>query len=259
MSYNPNIAPKNMDEWNQLINYKVAEEQERYNNEIKQAKKIAKAQWDKTLEQRIQAIKENNPNANIDSELEKEKEQFINDFISVIEIPQTKEQIEQTLSFLKPMEMSVPDIPQYNIKDKIINLNNNYWSIAEGRFIDSDNIPAGKLIFIGGEQTFEALQEFVNAEHLGDPSIPKCTDKAITDKKFDLLREARKTRFALYDAKINQLNREVRQNPAREAVYMDEMQLWDNYARLLSNITELPNAPWDGGGEETPWPEIPSV
>ena len=31
------------------------------------------------------------------------------------------------------------------------------------------------------------------------------------------------------------------------------------YRQCLRDITEQPGAPWDGGGELTPWPKLPSV
>lgn len=68
-------------------------------------------------------------------------------------------------------------------------------------------------------------------------------------ERFQMLRQARDGRLAQTDYLMAQDYPIA--DDARYAVA--------NYRTALRNITELPGAPWDGGGELTPWPTMPTI
>ena len=80
------------------------------------------------------------------------------------------------------------------------------------------------------------------------------------DELFARLRAARDTQLrSRYDAAIAQLNRQLRitVTDAERTAITAQIASWDAWAVALCNLPTLPGAPWDGGGESTPWPTAP--
>ena len=70
-----------------------------------------------------------------------------------------------------------------------------------------------------------------------------------SEQLLDMLRNARDARIVATD---KYLLADYPINPeALEAV--------KTYRQALRNLPAQPGAPWDGGGEETPWPELPKT
>ena len=78
---------------------------------------------------------------------------------------------------------------------------------------------------------------------------------------FSSLRAAREARLRNnYDTALAQLSRELRlaENDAERAKITAKIASWDAWAVALCNLPSLSGAPWDGGGESTPWPAAPA-
>lgn len=86
-----------------------------------------------------------------------------------------------------------------------------------------------------------------------EPEIPEPTSEQL----FAQLRSIREVKLREYDEKISQLDRQIRLNPDY-AAYPIERAEWDAYAVALCNLPAQEGAPWDGGGDETPWPQKPA-
>lgn len=70
-----------------------------------------------------------------------------------------------------------------------------------------------------------------------------------TDDLFSALRAARDARLASTDKLL------LPDYP----IGADNLALVKAYRQALRNLPSQPGAPWDGGGELTPWPELPEV
>lgn len=89
------------------------------------------------------------------------------------------------------------------------------------------------------------------------PEKPAPTEKEL----FATLRAARDVRLAEYDTLMAQLARWLRiatTESATTALYAKIAEL-DTWAEALCALPSADGAPWDGGGENTPWPEQPNV
>ncbi len=73
--------------------------------------------------------------------------------------------------------------------------------------------------------------------------------------RFELLRQARDAKLAEHDVQVVQLQRQARAG----ADVADDLAAWDAYAVALCDLPAQAGAPWDGGGEATPWPVEPVV
>ena len=74
-------------------------------------------------------------------------------------------------------------------------------------------------------------------------------------ERFEMLRAARKGKLADYDVAVAELRRKERAGADVTA----DLAAWDAYAEALCDLPAQEGAPWDGGGELTPWPEEPTV
>lgn len=81
------------------------------------------------------------------------------------------------------------------------------------------------------------------------------TSPDTVEERFRMLRSARDAKLSAYDVKVAQLTRMVREGEDMEAT----LTAWDAYATALCELPEQAGAPWDGGGELTPWPTEPSA
>lgn len=86
--------------------------------------------------------------------------------------------------------------------------------------------------------------------------VPAPEPEPTTEELFAQLRSFREVKLREYDAKISQLDRQIRENPDY-AAYQLERAAWDEYATALCNLPSMAGAPWDGGGPLTPWPVKP--
>lgn len=78
----------------------------------------------------------------------------------------------------------------------------------------------------------------------------------------DSLRSARAVKLSSkYDPAISQLNRDSRlaATEAEQAAIAEKIALWDAWAVALCNLPTQDGAPWDGGGDATPWPAAPDM
>ena len=72
-------------------------------------------------------------------------------------------------------------------------------------------------------------------------------------ERFEMLRAARDAKLKEYDAACAQLAREARLG----LDVAERRAAWDEYAQALCALPQQEGAPWDGGGELTPWPAEP--
>lgn len=254
--YDFNTAPKNLEEYEQLIAHKVAEAQEKHTSQVTEITAQATAQWNKELPAKKAELLKSMTKTEANIQLAKDKEQFIKIALSAISPAETEEQIRQTYSFFLAGFETPNDIPDNPITNPIIKLDNRYYDVMEGQFVNVSSVDSSNIIILGCEPTLENLKEYIEYEHNNNSFIPLLSEEIITEEKFKMLRKARIPLLEEYDAKVMQLNRLIRENPSDDS-YVTMRTAWDNYATALANITELPNAPFDGGGPETPWPAKP--
>ena len=157
--------------------------------------------------------------------------------------------------------------------------------------IPSDGIISvdGEVLFLDGikSETFHALQRHDGAGHVepgnGLPNEELSTDDyagrvapfvALWEEEKARLEqaaaEAEAARLAEYnseEARFERLRAERdRRLAATDYLLMPDYPLDDTlkgavqaYRQALRDLPSQEGAPWDGGGEATPWPEIPSV
>ena len=115
--------------------------------------------------------------------------------------------------------------------------------------------PAGNLeVWEEGKQPagYVTIEEWQAAHPAPEPEPP--TEEAL----FAALRAAREPRLAEYDSNMAQLQRKLRLATDAGATSVElDIAAWDAYAQALCDLPQQPGAPWDGGGEETPWPKKP--
>lgn len=116
------------------------------------------------------------------------------------------------------------------LKGSVWNVNDAPQKIAEG-FLTEEQYQA-----IMAEKAAIARQEWLNS-----PDTEA--------ERFQMLRQARDGRLAQTDYLMAQ------DYPITD----DARYAAANYRTALRNITELPGAPWDGGGEHTPWPTMSTI
>ena len=80
-------------------------------------------------------------------------------------------------------------------------------------------------------------------------------DPDTEEERFSMLRAARVAKLAEHDVQVVQLQRQARAG----ADVADDMAAWDAYAVALCDLPAQEGAPWDGGAELTPWPEMPAI
>ena len=126
----PDIAPQNLDEWNYLVNATYENGLETYKNKVAEAKEQVLAQWNKVVKTKkaelLDQAKTNinsqtNDNGNplsdkekqdliakatteIDNHLEKEKNQQLEQAASMVEQPESLDQIKTTYMCYYPHE-----------------------------------------------------------------------------------------------------------------------------------------------------------
>ncbi|MBD5585210.1 MAG: hypothetical protein HDQ88_09010 [Clostridia bacterium] len=93
----------------------------------------------------------------------------------------------------------------------------------------------------------------IKAEEAAEAHEKWLTSPGTEEERFQMLRSARDAKLTEYDTKIAQLTRRAREGEDMES----ELDAWDAYATALCNLPEQKGAPWDGGGELTPWPTKP--
>lgn len=82
------------------------------------------------------------------------------------------------------------------------------------------------------------------AEH---PYVPEPIPQ---EELFMMLRGARDAKLADYDKHVAQLERDYRSG----VDVTSTLAAWDAYAQALCDLPAQEGAPWDGGGQNTPWP-----
>lgn len=75
------------------------------------------------------------------------------------------------------------------------------------------------------------------------------TSPDTVDERFRMLRQARDGKLAATDYLMS----------ADYPLADDARYAVETYRMDLRNITDLPGAPWDGGGKLTPWPVMPTI
>lgn len=75
------------------------------------------------------------------------------------------------------------------------------------------------------------------------------------DARYARLRFERDQRLAAHDNMVSLLTRKQRLG----IDVSDQLQALDAYAEQLCNLPAQDGAPWDGGGEATPWPDMPAI
>lgn len=241
MVYDPNIAPTNIEEWNELVIYYYNLSQQKYGEEITKLSNLALNEYSKI---------QNNT---------KSFDQFLGEILSSIERPKTIEQIEQEYNYLRPLENEeLPEINPVPLYETIYKIGERYWSIKERKFIP-EPIEKNNVIQLAGKPTIDNLRAALILYGKSDPLIQLGPEIMTIDELFTSLRNKRDEYFSEYDKKIAQLDRLIRENPDN-IEYQTKRKAWDNYANELVALTDegREGAPWDGGGPLTPWPEKPA-
>ena len=83
----------------------------------------------------------------------------------------------------------------------------------------------------------------------GRITFNKPSDAALAEQRYTNLRASRDARLAATDKYL------LADYPIGE----DDLMLVKAYRGTLRTLPEQPGAPWDGGGDETPWPEAPGI
>ena len=83
----------------------------------------------------------------------------------------------------------------------------------------------------------------------GSITFNKPSDAALAEQLYTNLRAARDARLAATDKYML----------ADYPISGDNLALVKEYRAALRDLPEQPGAPWDGGGEATPWPIMPEV
>lgn len=104
------------------------------------------------------------------------------------------------------------------------------------------------------EETWKAEQAVISQQKHQE----WLTSPDTLEERFRMLRAVRDTKLAEYDKHISQLDRMIRMYP-NNMDYYNLRNLWDDYAIALCNLPEQEGAPWDGGGNNTPWPVVPNL
>lgn len=77
---------------------------------------------------------------------------------------------------------------------------------------------------------------------------------------FARLRAARDLKLTGHDKAVAQLTRDLRMATEEDAAAIEaRLAEWDACAKALCDLPEQNGAPWDGGGEATPWPVMPGM
>lgn len=105
-----------------------------------------------------------------------------------------------------------------------------------------------------GYKTYEMLKPVFEAE-AEERLQEKLNNPQYIAELFELLRMQRSLRLAEYDTKISQIERQARLGMD----VAEQIAAWDAYAQALCSLPEQEGAPWDGGGELTPWPVMPAI
>lgn len=269
-------------EYENAVQTRLQEEQERYTQEVAEARASADAAWRQQLpELRAKLIAQAKANidaqmtsemqplpaeekavqldaatAEIDAQLQKQHEEQLQMAVSVVQLPETEAQVRRLYAFLRPQDVS--DIQSdagagSGIYEKIWHVGSSYWNIAEAKFV-AEPEDKSNVVELGGPPTVQNLKENVLYYASLDPRIKLGSELMDTGEKLASLRLERDKRLAEHDNKIAQLTRAAREG---EDV-ATQLAAWDAYAIALCELPDQPGSPWDGGGPETPWPKKPA-
>lgn len=119
----------------------------------------------------------------------------------------------------------------------------------QGSVWNEKDVPAKRAEGFLNEDEYKAVM----AEKQAEDYQAWLNDPETEPERFRRLRSARDAKLVEYDTKIAQLTRMAREGEDMES----ELDAWDAYATALCNLPEQSGAPWDGGGELTPWPAKP--
>lgn len=261
----PKIAPRTQEEYEYLINATVANSQEEYENAVETAKENALAQWEASVAAQPMTLEEGETAEDRAAKLEQEKNAAIQMAVASVPQPLTVEQAEATYGFYRAMfeqpapADAMPDmvVASPDVYSAIYKVGDDYWNVAEAKWVSAP-ANASDVIELGGEPTVENLRESLLFYAKTDPRIQLGPEIMTEAEKFTRLRDERNARLEEYDRKIAQLDRLVRLYPA-DAATVSLLMNWDQYAQQLCALPEEEGAPWDGGGENTPWPEKPAA
>ena len=104
-------------------------------------------------------------------------------------------------------------------------------------------------ITAAGMMGYEHLVCPVNTTIGADGSITFTPPAPNIDEMFAALRTER-------DARLMGTDKYLLADYPISAAYLEDVKA---YRTALRNLPDLPGAPWDGGGTETPWPELPKT
>lgn len=268
-------------EYENAVQTRLREEQERYTQEMAEARANADATWRQQLpELRAKLIAQAKANIDaqmtsdmqplsaeekaaqldaatveIDAQLQKQHEEQLQMAVSMVQPPETEAQVWQMYAFLQPQD--APEIPlessPVSMYEKTWHVGSSYWSLAEAKFV-AEPEDKSNVVELGGPPTVQNLKENVLYYASLDPRIKLGPELMDTGEKLASLRLERDKRLAEHDNKIAQLTRAAREGEDVAA----QLAAWDAYAIALCELPDQPGSPWDGGGPETPWPKKPA-
>lgn len=109
-----------------------------------------------------------------------------------------------------------------------------------------------------GYITFEEHKAKIKVKADAEHQIWLTSPDTIEERK-QMLRDGVAARLVEYDKAKNQLERQISlASEADKPVLETKLAEWHQYAEQLCGMTDLEGAPWDGGGELTPWPTMPT-
>lgn len=183
--------PQTLAEWNELCENTLFNQREAYEEACAAARAEAETQWEKELPARRSALlarvpgsaladSEGKPLAEaeqqailaeaarqIDAELDRQKQEAVNNAVIGIERPHTLEQIQTTYKCYRPGETAaLPEMPHATAgPDSIYKVGERFYSVAAGAWLETEPDPA-RVIELGGEQTEQNLRETLEFFHL---------------------------------------------------------------------------------------------
>lgn len=262
-----NTMPETLEDWSQLCEDMCFAQREVYDEACAMARMMAASEFDlKHGDDRARLIAELDQDvavleqekgasearafreagvARIDGELERQRQEAIDVSCLGIEPPQTLEQIQVMLASLKPLKELPPEPALAQDYSRAI------YQLADGRLFDvaagafalgRDAVEPGRIIELGGPATDANLRETLEFYKLPVPALLMSEGELFAN-----LRAERDRRVAATDYLLTP------DYPLAE----DKRVAISAYRQALRDLPAREGAPWDGGGELTPWPDKP--
>lgn len=261
-----------MANYEQVVQEYMAEDQARYDREVADAKAQAEASWAEMAAQKTSefvaqldtllanAMGDNGEPLDADAktaqrgfalakfekQLAQEKADYINMSVTSVQPVEPEFIVRGKFAFLQETEM-----PVMGLSDMNVDLSDNYYRLADGRiysvkavnYVSSAPDGVSPIDVPGG--TEEALKTGILEFYgMAVPAFMKSEEELFAE-----LRAERDKRIAATDYLFT----------SDYPISAIKKTAYEAYRTALRDLPGQPGAPWDGGGENTPWPKEPVV